>query len=77
MPVYEYTCNECDVTFEKILFHGNEEVSCPQGHSNVQRLMSTFSVEVPAEECAGLPRGEQRELCTECKQGGSACPYSA
>jgi len=77
MPVYEYRCDQCGATFERLMFHGDEGVNCPQGHADVRRLMSPFSLEIPAEECARLPRGEQREMCTECKQGGSACPYTA
>jgi putative FmdB family regulatory protein len=77
MPVYEYKCDQCGSTFERLLMHSDEEVSCPAGHSEVQRLMSTFSVDIPLEECARLPKGEERELCTECRQGGGACPYTA
>lgn len=77
MPVYEYRCEECDYSFEKLLFHENEAVDCPQCHGKVRKLMSSFSIEIPDEACSKLPKGEQRELCTECQKGGSACPMAA
>ena len=40
MPLYEYTCKECDHAFEALVF-GQEKVECPecQGH----RLEKLFS----------------------------------
>jgi hypothetical protein len=32
---------------------------------------------MPDEVCGKLPKGQERELCTECRQGGSSCPMSA
>ncbi|MEE9609889.1 MAG: zinc ribbon domain-containing protein [Desulfatiglandales bacterium] len=77
MPVYEYKCEKCDHIFEKLLFHEDEKVLCPKCAGGVQKLMSAFSIEVADELCGKLPKGEQRELCTECKHGGAACPYAA
>lgn len=77
MPIYEYKCQICGHAFEKLLFHGVEEVHCPVCSGRVNKLMSPFSIEVPDEICGKLPRGEAREVCTECKQGGAACPYTA
>jgi len=77
MPVYEYSCEECGHMFEELVFHESNEMKCPKCHGQVRKLMSAFAVEVPDESCAKLPKGEQRELCTECKQGGSFCPMSA
>lgn len=77
MPLYEYRCEDCGHVFEKLLIHADEEVECPRCSGKVHKLMSSFSFEVPDETCGKLPKGQQRELCMECKQGGSACPYSA
>lgn len=77
MPLYEYRCEKCGHTFEELVFHEDAEMECPRCHGKVTKLMSSFSYEIPDEACAKLPRGQQRELCTECKHGGSACPYSA
>ena len=77
MPVYEYKCGKCGHIFERLLFHGDEPVHCPKCEGEVQKLMSPFSFEMPDEICAQLPKGEQRELCTECNHGGAACPHAA
>lgn len=77
MPIYEYKCDECGHVFEEIIFHETEKIECPKCSGQVHKLMSQFSIEVPDEMCAQLPRGRERELCTECRQGGSACPYAS
>jgi putative FmdB family regulatory protein len=77
MPLYEYRCDECGHVFEELVFHLDDKVNCPKCHGSVHKLMSTFSYDMPDEVCGKLPRGEARELCTECKQGGSACPMAA
>lgn len=48
MPLYEYTCQECNHAFETLVFNG-EEVECPQCHG--RQLERQWSV--PAR-----PRGE-------------------
>jgi len=52
MPVYEYKCEQCGSTFERLLMHSDEAMSCPAGHSEVHKLMSSFTVDIPDEECA-------------------------
>ena len=76
MPLYEYKCQRCGQAFEKLALHEEKEIKCPQCGGGVHRLMSPFSYQVPDEVCGKLPKGEKRELCTECKQGGGACPFS-
>lgn len=40
MPMYEYTCQGCEHTFEALVFDG-DEVECPQCHSTaLERLLS-------------------------------------
>ena len=29
MPIYEYTCEDCDHCFEKLVFSEDEEICCP------------------------------------------------
>ena len=77
MPLYEYRCDECGHTFEKLVFHLEDKVQCPKCQGGVQKLMSPFSIEIPDEICGKLPKGQERELCTECRQGGSSCPLAA
>lgn len=77
MPLYEYVCENCGHSFERLIFHDGEVVECPACSGRVRKLLSSFNVDIPDEMCSKLPRGEKRELCTECKQGGSACPLAA
>jgi len=77
MPLYEYHCNGCGHNFEQLVFHGEESVRCPVCHGAVQKLLSSFSYEMTDELCGKLPKGERRELCTECKRGGASCPLAA
>ena len=77
MPLYEYRCDTCGQTFEKLVMHNDEQTRCPNCDGEVHRLMSPFSYEMPDEVCGKLPKGERRELCTECRQGGKACPMAA
>lgn len=77
MPLYEFRCKSCGLKFEELLFHGGTQgVLCPRCSGEAERMPSVFSISVPDAVCAKLPTGEQRELCTECKQGGTACPFS-
>ena len=77
MPVYEYKCKECGHTFERLQFRGEEESRCPRCKGGVIRLLSPFSIEIPDAICGRLPKGESREYCSECRQGGGGCPSVA
>ncbi|MHC1742692.1 MAG: FmdB family zinc ribbon protein [Syntrophobacteraceae bacterium] len=77
MPLYEYQCDTCGHRFERLVFHDEENVGCPSCSGEVRKLMSPFAIEIPDELCGKLPRGEKRELCTECREGGSSCPLAA
>jgi putative FmdB family regulatory protein len=45
MPLFEYQCRECESTFERIVFAGDEEaIACPCCNSeNVEKLISCVS----------------------------------
>ncbi len=46
MPIYEFRCNRCGITFEQLILSSDEEeeVSCPScGERDTCRLMSSFS----------------------------------
>ena len=44
MPIYEYTCDECDTQFERIVLNKTQEIACPKcaGKRNSIQL-SVFS----------------------------------
>jgi putative FmdB family regulatory protein len=63
MPLYEYSCRQCEHTFETLMF-GREAVECPECHgSEVERLLS-----VPA---AGPSR--EASLPMACNSAGPPC----
>ena len=77
MPLYEYRCTKCGNTFERLVLGESEPVTCPRCEGGVEKLMSSFSIEIPDEICAKLPRGEKRERCTACRQEPAQCPLTA
>jgi putative FmdB family regulatory protein len=63
MPLYEYACQECEHTFEELVFN-REAVECPQCHgARVERLLS-----VPAR-----PRAESPALPMSCDPQTPPC----
>ena len=41
MPVYEYQCNKCGHSFEKLAFKGdNEQVFCPKCSDNKAKIIN-------------------------------------
>jgi putative FmdB family regulatory protein len=53
MPLYEYTCRQCEHTFEELVF-GNETVTCPQCRTpEVERQLSVPAR--PQSAAVGLP----------------------
>lgn len=63
MPLYEYTCQKCEHSFQALVFDG-EAVECPECHS--RRLERQFSV--PAR-----PRTEAASLPMSCTGDGPPC----
>lgn len=70
MPIYEYTCTECDHDFEEIVFSARAKVACPEcSSSKVKRQLSVFSS--PADrsaKAAGAGGG-----CGGCGPNGCGC----
>jgi putative FmdB family regulatory protein len=63
MPLYEYSCQKCQHTFEALVF-GDEKVECPECQGGrVQRLLS-----VPAK-----PPAEGPSLPMRCASSGPPC----
>lgn len=68
MPLYEYRCRPCAVTFELLrpMSRSSEPVPCPAGHRGAERVISLFAARIP----------EDGELDTLTPAGG-ACPSCA
>ena len=45
MPFYEYRCKECDTRFEqqRPMAESSSPATCPFGHANSMRLLSSFA----------------------------------
>ena len=51
MPIFEYTCEECDTTFERLTLRPQSVVRtpCPQcGSTQTTKVFSTFSTQASA-----------------------------
>jgi len=62
MPIYEYKCEKCGKSFEKLVFNSDDEaVSCPECEAkDVKRLLSStgFISSSGGNGCsAGVPSG--------------------
>jgi putative FmdB family regulatory protein len=46
MPIYEYWCQECKISFEKLraMDSKDSDVACPRCSSAVKRMVSVFAV---------------------------------
>ena len=63
MPLYEYTCRDCEHAFETLVFDG-ESVECPECHGDrLERLWS-----VPAK-----PRADGSSLPLTCDPKSPPC----
>lgn len=66
MPIYEYRCEECGATFERIVFASDSETSveCPEcGKTRAKRLLSAFS-------CGSGEGGTLNSLSSGCSPSG-------
>ena len=55
MPIFEYTCEECRKTFERLTLQPQSGVQppCPQcGSMQTTKVFSTFSTQASAAGCA-------------------------
>ena len=58
MPLYEYVCSDCHVSFEKLVRRFGEEVDCPSCRSSaVDKQLSSFAVGQGAPVFAGCGAG--------------------
>lgn len=64
MPIFEYTCEPRNYTFDKLVVGRDHEVRCPRCQGEVKKLMSTFAV--PARLSRKDIGGRPRTMCTKC-----------
>ncbi|MBM3147716.1 MAG: zinc ribbon domain-containing protein [Actinobacteria bacterium] len=67
MPIYEFTCRDCELTFEELV-RGGVPVACPQcGSAEVKRLLSRFAVHSSSPGMGG----QGGRSCSSC--AGTSC----
>jgi putative FmdB family regulatory protein len=64
MPIFEYNCQHCSYTFDRLVINQNTQVNCPLCQGEVKKLMSSFAVQ--SRTATTPPRGPQRPMCTSC-----------
>lgn len=63
MPLYEYQCQQCEHTFEKLVWN-EDPIECPSCHSNrLERLLS-----LPAKPVASIA-----SVPMTCQSSGPPC----
>ncbi len=72
MPLYEYYCRSCGVTFELLrpMSRSSEPADCPAGHSGAQRTVSLFATS-SQQGIDGQPTGGSAASCSSC--AASSC----
>ncbi|GGQ32915.1 FmdB family zinc ribbon protein [Streptosporangium pseudovulgare] len=70
MPRYEFRCRSCGSSFEvsRPMARSDEPASCPQGHDDTVRLLSTVAVTGASGGAAPRPTGGGGGCC-----GGGCC----
>jgi putative FmdB family regulatory protein len=66
MPIFEYNCDKCTYTFDKLVMHQETKVTCPLCQGEVKKLMSSFSVGASNNISSNLPATPPRPMCTNC-----------
>jgi putative FmdB family regulatory protein len=66
MPIYEYSCPECNLKFELLrpLSQAREPASCPQCRGKVNRVLSSFTCSRAASE--NVAGGVGSSSCSTC-----------
>jgi putative FmdB family regulatory protein len=64
MPIYEYNCENCRYTFDKLVMNRDVEVHCPLCQGEVKKLMSMFSVQNRLPNSVSM--GTEQKMCTSC-----------
>ncbi|MFF4797122.1 zinc ribbon domain-containing protein [Streptomyces sp. NPDC001351] len=70
MPRYEYRCRSCGDTFElsRPMAQSSDPATCPAGHDDTVKLLSTVAVGGTASAPAAAPKAAGGGCC-----GGGCC----
>jgi putative FmdB family regulatory protein len=64
MPIYEFSCTQCDAVFEELVRNGTTP-RCPQCSSGeVRRLLSRFAVHSSSPNLGGAGSGKSCSTCS-------------
>ena len=66
MPIFEYSCENCNYSFDQLVMHQETKVTCPLCQGEVKKLMSTFAVGVSDSGGSKIPSAASRPMCTSC-----------
>lgn len=70
MPIYEYICDDCKTSFEKIVFNKQQEISCPKCASKKATIqLSVFSSAV----AGGSAKSSSSSGSSGSMGGGGSC----
>ena len=59
MPIFEYRCDDCGTTFEKLVRRSGDGLTCPScGHEHLTQQLSTFSA-----HANGAPKASEFPSC--------------
>jgi len=65
MPMYEFRCRKCGVTFEELVKRADEKVKCPEcGSARLEKLYSRLGAVVGGSESSKLSAS-----CPTCSSG--------
>ncbi len=70
MPIFEFSCKDCDKTFETLVLNSSERIQCPECKSNeLDKLISAHSVGGShVEPACGTPAcGMNPSACHACQ----------
>ena len=68
MPIFEYKCEKCGESFEKLVPGASAKVRCEKcGSADVKKQLSRFSASVPVP--GGCPSA------SDCASSGGGCPH--
>lgn len=66
MPIYEFTCNECNNRFETLVLNSREKPQCPNCHSEkLEKMISAHAIGRSSPEAPA---------CAPSACGTGACP---